>query len=165
MTQQETIKPSKTRLISEIVIFSALSGIGAMIPIPSPVGSIALDSFPGYFMALWRGLPSGALVCAIGHLLSSLRAGFPLGYIHIAVMLLMALVGAVTAILNRKLGVISGLVGGVTLNTAGVVLAVPVYGWGILTVLTPILLVASVVNAALAGIVHMAISKGLKGTS
>lgn len=162
MLRQEKIRTSKTRLISEIVIFSALSGIGAMIPIPSPVGSIALDSFPGYFMALWRGLSSGALVCATGHLLSSIRAGFPLGYIHIAVMLLMALVGAITAVLTRKLGVIAGLAGGVMLNTAGVVLAVPVYGWGILPVLTPILFVASVVNATAAGIVYTIISKGLK---
>lgn len=145
-----------------MVIFSALSGIGAMMPIPSPVGSIALDSCPGYFMALWRGLPSGALVCAIGHVLSSFRAGFPLGYIHIAVMFLMALVGAVTALLNKKLGVVAGLAGGVALNTAGVVLAVPTYGWGIIPVLTPILFAASAVNAALAGMVFTAINKGLK---
>lgn len=161
MTLQESIKPSNARLISEIVIFSALSGIGAMIPIPSPVGSIALDSFPGYFMAIWRGLLSGALVGALGHFLSAFRAGFPLGYIHMAVILLMALVGAVIAKLKNKIGVIGGLAGGVAINTAGAVLAVPVYGWGIIQILTPILFLASVLNAAIAGIVYSAITKAL----
>ena len=150
---------SSSRLIAEIAIFSALSAIGAMIPIPSPVGSIALDSFPGYFMALWRGVGGGATVCAIGHLLSAFRAGFPLGYLHLAVSLLMAGVGVLTAVLNRNFGIIIGLAGGVALNTIGGVLAVPVYGWGFLPVITPFLFVASTVNAAIAGITYKAFKK------
>lgn len=144
----------RARRLSEIAIFSAISGIGAMIPIPSPVGSIALDSFPGYFMALWRGVVGGASVCAIGHLISALRAGFPLGSVHIAVALLMALVGCVTAIVNKKFGILLGLSSGVSINTAGVILAVPALGWGIIPILLPILFVASVVNATIAGIVY-----------
>lgn len=144
----------KARRLSEIAIFSALSAIGAMIPIPSPVGSIALDSFPGYFMALWRGVIGGAFVCAIGHLLSSLRAGFPLGLMHIPIALLMASVGAITAIMKKRFGVVVGLSFGVMINTAGVVLAVPVLGWGIVPILLPILFVASIVNAIIAGIVY-----------
>ena len=35
--------------IAIIAIFVALSAVGAMIKIPSPIGSIGLDSFPGYF--------------------------------------------------------------------------------------------------------------------
>lgn len=162
MSHGENVKPSKARVISEIVLFSAVSGIGAMIPIPSPVGSVALDSFPGYFMALWRGTASGALVCAIGHLLSSIRSGFPLGYLHIPVTLLMALVGAVTAVLNRRFGAVVGLVGGIAINTAGVVLAVPAMGWGVLPVLTPILFAASLINAIVAGIVYETINKVIK---
>lgn len=153
---------SKTRFVSEIALFSALSGIGAMIPVPSPVGSVALDSFPGYFMALWRGSLSGALVCAIGHMLSALRAGFPLGYLHVPVALLMALVGAATAIVKRKMGVIAGLSTGISINTAGVVLAVPTMGWEILLVLTPILFVASLINAAIAGVIYEAIRRIVK---
>lgn len=153
---------SKTRLVSEIALFSALSGVGAMIPVPSPVGSVALDSFPGYFMALWRGSLSGALVCAIGHLLSALRAGFPLGYLHVPVALLMALVGATTAVVKRKMCVIAGLAAGISMNTAGVVLAVPTMGWEILPILTPILFVASLINAAVAGIIYGAIKRIVK---
>lgn len=163
MSHGETAKPPKARLISEIVLFSALSGIGAIIPVPSPVGSVALDSFPGYFMALWRGTASGALVCAIGHLLSSIRSGFPLGYLHIPVTLLMALVGATTAMVNKKFGVVAGLASGIALNTAGSVLAVPAIGWEVLPILTPILFVASLINATVAGIVYGTIKKAIKG--
>ncbi|MBS7641117.1 MAG: ECF transporter S component [Candidatus Bathyarchaeia archaeon] len=153
---------SKTRLISETALFSALSGVGAMIPVPSLVGSVALDSFPGYFIALWRGSLSGALVCAIGHLLSAWRASFPLGYLHVPVALLMALVGATTAAVKRKIGVIAGLTAGISINTAGVVLAVPTMGWGILPIFTPILFVASLINAAIAGIIYEAIKRIMK---
>ncbi|MBC7131355.1 hypothetical protein H5T51_09160 [Candidatus Bathyarchaeota archaeon] len=152
-------KISKTRSVAEVAVFSALSAVGAMIPIPSPVGSIALDSFPGYFMAVWRGAIGGAAVCAIGHLISAFRAGFPLGYIHLAVTLLMAGVGVLTAIVKKRFGVAAGLVCGIALNTAGGVLAVPVYGWGFLQVITPFLLVASIVNAVIAGIVYKAFER------
>ncbi|MCS7096395.1 MAG: ECF transporter S component [Candidatus Bathyarchaeota archaeon] len=163
MSLKEIAKPPKARLISEIVLFSALSGIGAMIPIPSPVGSVALDSFPGYFMALWRGTTSGALVCAIGHLLSSIRSGFPLGYLHIPVILLMMMVGAATALMNRKFGVVAGLASGIAINTAGAVLAVPAMGWEVLPMLTPILFVASLINASAAGMVYEVTKKIIKG--
>lgn len=155
----ESIKLRKTRLIAEIAIFSAISGIGAMIPIPSPIGSIALDSFPGYFMALWRGKISGALVCAIGHLLSAMRAGFPLGLIHIAIALLMAIVGLTIAIIKNKFGVSIGLISGVILNTIGVLIVVPVLGWGAIIVITPILFLASLINAIIAGIIYKILVK------
>jgi uncharacterized membrane protein len=153
---------SKIRLLSEVAIFSALSGLGALIPIPSPVGSIALDSFPGYFMALWRGALGGALVGAIGHLLSSFRAGFPLGPIHIAIALLMAAVGVVTAVLKKRFGIIAGLVGGVFVNVAGSVLVAPVLGWSMVPVIATFLLVASVINAAIAGIICKTLERGLR---
>lgn len=152
-------KVSSGRLIAEIAIFSALSAIGALIPIPSPVGSIALDSFPGYFMAIWRGIIGGATVCAIGHLLSAFRAGFPLGFLHLAITILMACVGILTAILKKRFNVIVGLVGGIALNTFGGILVVPLLGWGFLFFLIPFLLVASTLNAAIAGIVYKAFKK------
>jgi uncharacterized membrane protein len=143
---------------ARVGVLSALSAVGAMFPLPSPVGSVALDSFPGYFAALAFGPLEGALVAAIGHLLSAMRAGMPLGLLHIvAVAPLMAAVGVVTALVKRKLGVIPGLAAGVVVNVAGAPIAVPVFGWGILAVFVPLLTVASVVNAAVAGIVYRAL--------
>lgn len=152
-------KIPRERQVAEVAIFSALSAVGAMIPMPSPVGSIALDSFPGYFMAIWRGAWSGAIVCAFGHLISAFRSGLPLMHMHLPVAVLMAGVGILTAILKKRFGVIVGLAGGVALNTIGGVLAVPVLGWGFLPVITPYLLVASTINAAAAGVIYKAFEK------
>ncbi|MCC6012843.1 MAG: ECF transporter S component [Candidatus Verstraetearchaeota archaeon] len=154
----ENIK-RRAKILTEIALFSAISGIGAMIPIPSPIGSIALDSFPGYFMALWRGKIEGALVCAIGHLLSAIRAGFPLGLLHIAIALLMAIVGLTIAIIKNKYGITMGLIGGIILNTIGVIIVVPVLGWGAIIVITPILFLASLINAIIAGIIYKILVK------
>ncbi|MCG8616904.1 MAG: ECF transporter S component, partial [Desulfobacterales bacterium] len=52
-------------------IFIALSAVGAMIKIPSPVGTIGLDSGPGYFCGLAFGYRTGSLVIFIGHLLTA----------------------------------------------------------------------------------------------
>lgn len=148
-----------SKLVAQIALLSALSGVGAFVPIPSPVGSIALDSAPGYFAALAYGPLSGALICAIGHVISAARAGYPLGVIHVLVMLLMAAVGALTALVSKRKGPALGLAVGVTINTMGAPLAVPIFGWGILPILLPLLFLASLVNAMLAGAAFKAIKR------
>ena len=150
---------SNTIIVARMALLSALSGVGAFIPIPSPVGSIALDSAPGYFAALAYGALDGAGVCAIGHLLSAARAGYPLGTVHLLVALLMAVVGVAVATVSRRFGMIPGIVTGIAVNTAGAPLAVPVFGWGVLPILVPLLAVASSVNAVLAGLAFKATRK------
>lgn len=65
----------------------ALAGVGALIKIPSPIGTIGLDSAPGYFSALaFQPVTEGSIVAAIGHLLSAGVVGFPLGIpLHLSV--------------------------------------------------------------------------------
>lgn len=74
-----------TRKICLLALFIALSVIGAMIKIPSFVGSIALDAFPALLAAVLVGNRMGALVAGFGHLVSSLIAGLPLGPMHIVI--------------------------------------------------------------------------------
>lgn len=69
--------------------FSAASALGGLIKVPSPVGSIAFDAVPGYFLAVYIHPVLGGIVGMIGHLASASTAGFPLGYLHIAVALQM----------------------------------------------------------------------------
>lgn len=148
-----------SKLAARIALLSALSGVGAFIPIPSPVGSVALDSAPGYFAALAYGPLSGALICAMGHAISATRAGYPLGVIHVPVALLMATVGAVTALVSKRKGPALGLATGVAINTMGAPLAVPIFGWGVLPILLPLLFLASLINAILAGAAFKAIKR------
>ncbi|HMO64485.1 MAG TPA: alpha-ribazole transporter [Verrucomicrobiota bacterium] len=68
-----------------IIIFSALSAVGGLLKIPSPIGSIAFDSAPGYFCAAYFSPLIGAIIGAAGHLSSALTAGFPLGLNHLYV--------------------------------------------------------------------------------
>ena len=63
-----------------MAIFIALSAVGAMIKIPSPVGTIGLDSAPGYFCGLAFGYVEGICVIFMGHLITAGIIGFPLGF-------------------------------------------------------------------------------------
>ena len=74
---------SQGRWLFLAATFIAASALGGLIKIPSPVGSIALDSAPGYFLAAYVHPVLGAVVGGIGHLASAASAGFPLGYVHI----------------------------------------------------------------------------------
>ncbi len=64
-------------------VFVAASAVGGLVKLPSPVGSIALDSAPGYFLAAFVHPVLGGLVGAVGHLASAATAGFLLGDAHL----------------------------------------------------------------------------------
>ena len=67
------MKKNNTKLLTRLALLIAISAVAAYIPIPSPTGTVALDSSPGYFAALVFGGYKGAVVLAIGHLFSSLN--------------------------------------------------------------------------------------------
>ncbi|MFD6438788.1 ECF transporter S component [Peribacillus sp. NPDC060186] len=78
------------RKISTIAIFIALSAVGAMIKVPSPIGSIALDSFPALLAAVILSPVSGAIVAGLGHIISAFIGGMTLGPFHFLIMVEMA---------------------------------------------------------------------------
>ena len=146
-----------TTLLAKVSVLSALCGLGSLVPFPSPVGTIALDSFPGFFAALSFGRWMGALVCFIGHVITSLVHGFPLGLLHSAIAVGMGLDGFVIGLLRKRAGVYPACIAGVLVNVGLFPLATPVMGfWGAL-LLTPYLAVASSVNMALAFVVYRAL--------
>ncbi len=69
-------KRMTAKRISYLALFIALSVVGGLIALPSPVGSIALDSFPALIAAVWIGKNSGAIVGTVGHMMSALLSGF-----------------------------------------------------------------------------------------
>jgi hypothetical protein len=68
----------------------------------------------------------------------------------------------VTALLKRRFNFIAGLIGGVSVNVAGSVLVAPVMGWSMVPVIAAFLLVASVINAVIAGIIYKTLERGLR---
>lgn len=93
------MKSTKMALIALLV---ALTAIGAAIKIPAVIGSVALDAFPALLAAALLGGPSGAVVGAMGHLLSALIGGMPMGPFHGIVAVEMAILAFMFAALYRK---------------------------------------------------------------
>ncbi|KUO73590.1 MAG: alpha-ribazole transporter [Clostridia bacterium BRH_c25] len=149
--------------VSIIAVFIALSAVGSMIKIPSPIGTIGLDSAPGYFCALAFGPVEGAAVIAIGHMLSSAVVGFPLSIpIDIFVAVQMAVWAIIFRLINNRYNVVLAIIAATILN--GIVSAftlVLVGGMGMVIGVMPFLTVASAINIIISAIAYKVV-KGSK---
>ncbi|WP_041964157.1 ECF transporter S component [Mesobacillus selenatarsenatis] len=92
----------KSRKMSWMAMFIALSAVGASIKIPAVIGSVALDSFPALLAAGLLGGPAGAAAGGLGHLLSAIIGGMPLGPLHLLVAGEMALLAYLFALLYKN---------------------------------------------------------------
>lgn len=66
-------------------MFAALCTIGAFVKIPVGIGSAALDTVPALVSAAFLPPVYAGAASMIGHLSSSLYAGFPLGPLHVLI--------------------------------------------------------------------------------
>lgn len=162
--KEETIKNSaqKVKRIAIMAVFIALSAVGALIKIPSPVGTVGLDSAPGFFSALAFGGIEGSIVIAIGHLLTSAVVGFPLGIpMHLVIAVEMAIFALIYRFIYKKMGLIAAVVVTSLLNgVVGAFMVFPMGGMGAVLGLMPFLLVGSVLNVVVSALAY----KALKGS-
>lgn len=151
---------------ARLAIFTALSAVGSLIKIPSPIGSVAFDSSPGFFAALFFGPFEGAAVCGIGHLATAAVSGFPLGLLHIIIAFGMALAGAAVGLVNKvnkRWGFIPAIIVGVAINTLMVFPMAPLLdadasvGWLIAVGFVPFLLIGSILNMAIAASAYVGV--------
>ena len=160
-TETKDLKLSawNVKRLSIMAIFIALSAVGALIKIPSPVGTIGMDSAPGFFSALAFGGIEGAVVIAFGHILTSAVIGFPLTIpVHLYIAFQMALWALAYRLVNRKLGLIPAVIVGILLN--GVVSSfamLPMMGMGGVLGLMPFLVAGSAINVIISAIAYKAI--------
>ncbi len=154
----------RTYRLARIAVFSALSVVGSFIHPPSPIQSVAFDSSPGFFAALYFGAADGALVSGIGHIVTSIINGFPLGILHLPIALGMAAAGAAMGFINRlsRRAYFAAVLAGVAINTGLVVIVVPVLGWGAALSLLPFLLLAAVLNALIAALAYVGVRGRLR---
>ncbi len=150
-----------SRQVALMAIFIALSAVGAFIKIPSPIGSIGLDSAPGFFAAIAFGPLIGAVVIAVGHILSSAVVGFPLTIpIHIGIAIGMALIACLFYYLGRK-GTVSLILAVIIcslLNSFALgVLLLPIGGKALYMAMLVPLLGAAAVNLVIAAIAYVAL--------
>ena len=167
MNRPKAVGPRSQRSyrLTRISALAALSVIGSLIHLPGPLPSIAFDSAPGFFAALFFGAEDGAMVCAVGHLATSVISGFPLGILHIPIALGLGAAGATIGMINRfdyPSSYILALLVGVAINTGLVILVVPLMGWDATLGLIPFLLLGSSVNASVAGAAYVAVKGRLR---
>ena len=160
-TEQQDLKLSawKVKRLSIMAIFIALSAVGALIKIPSPVGTIGMDSAPGFFCALAFGGLTGAIVIAFGHLLTAAVIGFPMTIpIHLYIACQMAIWAVSYRWVNERLGLIPAVIVAIILN--GVVCAfamLPIIGMGGVMGLMPFLVVGAALNVIISAVAYKAI--------
>lgn len=137
--------------ISLLALMIALSAVGASIKIPAVIDSVALDALPALLAAALLGVRAGAITGALGHLLSALIGGFPLGPMHLLIAVEMALLVWIFGVLyNRNKKILAGLV-----FVAGNAFVAPIpfifiMNIGFYTAIVPSLLIGSAINTVLA---------------
>jgi uncharacterized membrane protein len=154
-----TAPVNPTLRIARTGILIALCVVGALIRIPSPVGTVALDAAPAFLAAFAFTLPEAMLVAVLGHLVSAATAGFPLSLpVHAIVAVSMAVAVAGAGWAARRVGVWAGVVVGILLNGVGAPLVlVPLLGWGFFVGMLAPLLVGASANVILAALVAKAL--------
>ncbi len=75
----------KTKQLTMLIVFISLSTVGSFIKIIPSMGSLAFDSMPALVAAVFLGPVFGAVVGAIGHLISAFIGGMPLGVWHVLI--------------------------------------------------------------------------------
>ncbi len=158
------MKENSTKLLTRLAFLIALSAVAAYVPLPSPTGTVALDSAPGYFAVLLFGGYKGAIVLAVGHIFSSLKTGFPLGALHLLIAILMGGCGFLFSLLKKKLNIIISSVITILLN--GVVLPlilIPILGYGFFAAMLLPLLTGSLLNVFVAVVLYRLLKNKLEG--
>lgn len=140
------------RRVARVAILVALSAVGAFIKIPSPTGTVALDAAPGYLAGAAFSPLEGAIVGALGHLLSALTTGFPLGVpVHLLIAAEMAVFVWFFGFLVRKTNIWVATVVGILINgILGAAIMIPIGGTGMFAALVVPLLIGSAVNIVVA---------------
>ncbi len=155
---------SKTKKITLMALFIALSFVGSLIKIPSPLGDIGFDSTAGFTATLYFGYIFGATVTMLGYLFITASAGFPLGILTIGVAVEMFFI-AIAYRYFYRINKILGMAVGIILNgILAPLIVLPVGGWGLYFGLMPSLTVASALNIIASSFIYMALAKIFKSS-
>lgn len=150
-----------SKRIARMSIFIAMSAVGAMIKVPSPTGTVALDAAFAFFAAIAFGWKEGIFVAFLGHLLTALTTGFPLGFpMHLFIALQMSIYVALFDILSKKIHLLVGSIVAIILNgPISSILVIPIGGFGLMAALIVPLTVGAIINIFIAATAYLIIKK------
>jgi len=159
------MRNQKIKQLTLMGMFIALSAVGAVIKVPSPTGTVALDSAPGFLAALILGPSYGAAATALGHLFTSFFTGFPLTIpIHLIISIEMAIFAAAFAYFKR-FNLPTAVVATSILNgfaAPASLIPLPGYGIGFFSAMLFPLIIGSTINIFAAALIYKAISISTK---
>lgn len=152
--QKKEVILVRTQKLVRMAVFVALCGVGAFIKIPSPTGTVALDSLAGYMAAALIGGWGGAVVGALGHMFSAWSVGFTMSLpIHLYIAAQMALFVSVFGYLFRKEQKLLAIITAIILNGVLAPLSlIPIFGVGFAIGMVPFLAVGSAINILMASV-------------
>src|SRR5690625_256412 len=139
------------RKMSLLALFIALSVIGASIKIPAVIGSVALDVFPALFASVLIGKRTGAVVAGLGHILTALLGGMPLGPLHVVVAAEMAVIVWFFGLFYQTGK--KGVAGLFFIITNGFIAPLPMllfFGVGFYVAVLPSLFIGAIINGGVA---------------
>jgi uncharacterized membrane protein len=150
-----------SKRIARMAIFIAMSAVGAMVKIPSPTGTVALDAAFAFFSAIAFGWREGAIVAALGHMLTALSTGFPLSFpMHVYIAFQMSVYVSVFSVVAKKVHLWVGVFVGIILNgPVSSLLVLPIGGIGLTVALFVPLTIGSIVNIFIAVAAYLIINK------
>ncbi|MEW6508050.1 MAG: ECF transporter S component [Bacteroidota bacterium] len=150
-----------SKRIARTAIFIAMCAVGSMIKVPSPTGTVALDAAFAFFSAIAFGWKEGAIVAALGHMLTALTTGFPLGLpMHIFIALQMSVWVSIFDVASRRIHLWVGIVIAVLLNgPVSSLLVIPIGGVGLFAALVVPLTIGGIINVFIASTAYLIIQK------
>ena len=92
----------KLRKLILTAMVAAICAVGAMIKVPTFISTAALDSAPAFLGVVFLSPILAGAAGLIGHFITALTSGFPLGPLHIIIAVEMLIVVWVFGVMHKK---------------------------------------------------------------
>ena len=152
---------NNTKKLVLISMFIAISLVGSYIKIPSPVGTIGLDSMAGFLAGLIFGIIPGGIIGFLGHIFTSSNIGFPLSFpVHLIIAVMMFITISLYSFTYQKTNIYVAAIVGILLNgiiSPLVLTLLPGFGWAFFIGHVLFLLLGSALNVILSTLVYLSL--------
>lgn len=150
----------KLRKLILTAMVAAICAVGAMIKVPAFISTAALDSAPAFLGVVFLSPILAGVAGLIGHFITALTSGFPLGPLHIIIAVEMLIVVWVFGMMHKK-GMhfwkwpVALVLNGIVAPLPFYFIISPAFFWGALGSI----LMATVINLIIVAVVMPILSK------
>lgn len=150
----------KLRKLILTAMVAVICAVGAMIKVPAFISTAALDSAPAFLGVVFLSPILAGVAGLIGHFITALTSGFPLGPLHIIIAVEMLIVVWVFGVMHKK-GMhfwkwpVALVLNGIVAPLPFYFIISPAFFWGALGSI----LMATVINLIIVAVVMPVLSK------